>query len=86
VKCAGAPRGGCQLNLNTGSVCETIAIELPAGTAGLTPSLALTYDSGQGNGPLGIGWSLGVSTIQLQTEKGVVRRAVPRSPASFCSI
>ena len=60
-------------NLNTGSVRETVAIELPPGTAGLTPSLALAYDSGQGNGPLGIGWSLGISTIQVRTEKGLPR-------------
>lgn len=60
-------------NLNTGSARESLPLELPPGTAGLTPSLALTYDSGAGNGPLGIGWSLGLSTLQLQTEKGLPR-------------
>ena len=48
-------------------------LELPPGTAGLAPSLALTYDSGSGNGRLGIGWSLGLSVIQVQTEKGLPR-------------
>ncbi|WP_242343476.1 toxin TcdB middle/N-terminal domain-containing protein [Anaeromyxobacter terrae] len=60
-------------NLNTGSVRESVAIDLPPGTAGLTPTLGLAYDSGQGNGPLGLGWSLGLSTIQVQTEKGLPR-------------
>jgi len=62
-----------EANLNSGSVRETVKIDLPPGTSGLAPSLALTYDSGQGNGPLGIGWSLGLSTIQVQTEKGLPR-------------
>jgi RHS repeat-associated protein len=60
-------------NLNSGSVRETVPLTLPPGTAGLTPQLALTYDSGNGNGPVGLGWSLGLSTIQLQTEKGLPR-------------
>jgi RHS repeat-associated protein len=62
-----------EASLNSGSVRETVKVELPPGTNGLTPSLALTYDSGQGNGSVGIGWSLGLSTIQVQTEKGLPR-------------
>jgi RHS repeat-associated protein len=62
-----------EANLNAGSVRETVPIALPPGTNGLAPSLALAYDSGFGNGPLGIGWSLGVSTVQVQTEKGLPR-------------
>jgi hypothetical protein len=69
-----------EANLNSGSVRETVKIALPPGTAGL--SLALSYDSGQGNGVVGIGWSLGVSTIQVQTEKGLRGRSAGRS-ASF---
>lgn len=60
-------------NLNSGSVRETVPLPLPPGTAGLTPQLALSYDSGGGNGPVGLGWSLGLSAIQLQTEKGLPR-------------
>lgn len=62
-----------QVNLNSGSVSESVPLLLPAGTGGQQPQLALRYDSGQGNGPVGIGWSLGVPTIQLQTEKGLPR-------------
>ncbi len=60
-------------NLNTGSARETVKLEVPPGTAGLAPALALSYDSGNGNGPVGLGWSLGLSTIQVQTEKGLPR-------------
>jgi len=60
-----------QVVLNSGSVTETVALKVPPGTAGHTPHLALSYDSGQGNGPLGLGWTLGLPSIQLQTEKGL---------------
>ncbi|MFZ5442533.1 MAG: toxin TcdB middle/N-terminal domain-containing protein [Myxococcota bacterium] len=62
-----------QVVLNSGSATESIPIKLPPGTAGMTPQLAITYDSGSGNGELGIGWSLPVASMQLQTEKGLPR-------------
>ncbi len=60
-----------EVNLNSGSVKETVAIKLPPGTAGMTPSLALAYDSGAGNGAVGLGWSLSAGAIQVQTDKGL---------------
>jgi RHS repeat-associated protein len=62
-----------QVNLNAGSVSEAIALKVPPGTAGHAPRLALTYDSGQGNGALGLGWTLGIPMLQLKTEKGLPR-------------
>jgi RHS repeat-associated protein len=42
---------------------------------GLEPSLALSYDSGRGNGFVGVGWSVdGLSTIQRGTPRGGVPR------------
>src|SRR5690606_37066393 len=58
-------------NLATGSVRYGVPLLVPAGSAGVQPELALHYDSGQGNGPLGIGWSLDVGSIQRQTDRGV---------------
>ena len=59
--------------LNTGSARYQIKIALPAGINGNTPQLSLGYDSGQGNGPLGIRWTFGSGTISRQTEKGIPR-------------
>ncbi|MBF5042068.1 hypothetical protein FGE12_06650 [Aggregicoccus sp. 17bor-14] len=62
-----------QVQLNSGSITEAVALQLPPGTGGLTPSLALTYDSGAGNGPVGLGWALRVSSVQRMTERGLPR-------------
>ena len=59
--------------LNTGSATYKVALEVPPGTAGFAPSLALRYDSGQGNGTVGIGWGLDVASIQRLTAYGVPR-------------
>ena len=48
----------------SGAATYRIALPLPAGTAGATPSLGLQYNSQRGNGLLGIGWTLdGLSAI-----------------------
>ena len=36
---------------------------------GLAPSLSLSYDSGAGNGAFGLGWNVGIPSIQRKTEK-----------------
>jgi RHS repeat-associated protein len=60
-------------SLNTGSATYKIDLDVPAGTAGFAPSLALRYDSGQGDGAVGIGWSFDVGSVQRQTAYGVPR-------------
>ena len=61
--------------LNTGSATYAVALDAPPGTAGATPRLALRYDSGQGNGVCGMGWTLDAGSIQRQTAYGVPRYA-----------
>ena len=56
--------------LNTGSSTYSISLETTPGIAGHQPSVSLSYNSGAGNDVLGIGWSLGVQSIQRQTDKG----------------
>ncbi|MCV2884758.1 hypothetical protein OE749_08620 [Aestuariibacter sp. AA17] len=43
----------------SGAATYSIPIDLPKGIAGVTPTLSLNYHSSAGNGPLGMGWSVG---------------------------
>ena len=56
--------------LNTGTSTYSVGFELPPGRAGLQPRLALTYNSGQGNSMVGIGWNFNLPSIKRQTDKG----------------
>ena len=59
--------------LNTGSSRYAVKIALPAGAGGHNPSLSLCYESGHGDGPVGIGWKFGYGSIHRQTERGIPR-------------
>ncbi|MCP4376494.1 MAG: hypothetical protein GY794_10020 [bacterium] len=54
---------------NSGDAEISYPVILPPGR-GLTPKLALSYNSGSGNGWLGLGWDLGVGSIQVDTRWG----------------
>ena len=56
-----------------GDVKLSYPIELPAGRSGHAPQLALGYNSSGGNGWLGVGWDLSVSSIAIDTRWGVPR-------------
>jgi RHS repeat-associated protein len=69
-KTSGSIRGiGEKFNLNpaTGSGRITIPISIAALRG--APDLALSYDSGTGNSPFGLGWSVNLPTIHRKTEK-----------------
>ncbi|HET9626673.1 MAG TPA: FG-GAP-like repeat-containing protein [Kofleriaceae bacterium] len=48
-----------------------VPFELPPGYGGLAPHLGLSYSGALGNGPAGIGWTLGQARIQRSTRLGV---------------
>ena len=57
----------------TGTASLTIPVATSPGRAGFGPSLNLSYDSGSGNGPFGLGWKMTVPAITRKTDKGLPR-------------
>ena len=55
----------------TGTGSTTVPIAISPGRSGFGPQLALSYDSGAGNGPFGFGWSLSLPQITRKTDKGL---------------
>ncbi len=51
----------------------SIPVFTSPGRGGFHPELTLQYDSGQGNGPFGVGWSLSLPRITRKTDKGLPR-------------
>jgi hypothetical protein len=76
------PQGGGALHglgekfapdLFTGTGNFSVPIALPPGRNGLQPQLTLTYSTGNGNGPFGLGWSLSVPGVSRKTSHGIPR-------------
>ncbi|UHD15035.1 SpvB/TcaC N-terminal domain-containing protein [Thiocapsa bogorovii] len=57
----------------TGTGSLTIPVATSPGRSGFGPQLALSYDSGSGNGPFGLGWDLSLPAITRKTDKGLPR-------------
>ncbi|MEQ1571488.1 MAG: SpvB/TcaC N-terminal domain-containing protein, partial [Myxococcota bacterium] len=57
----------------TGSASVGIPLPLTPGRGGFTPALSLSYDSGAGNGPFGLGWRLSLPSIRRKTDRGLPR-------------
>jgi hypothetical protein len=75
-KGGGAIRGiGEKFSANpvTGTGAMSVPITLSPGRGGFGPQLSLSYDSGAGNRPFGLGWSLSLPTITRKTDKGLPR-------------
>jgi RHS repeat-associated protein len=75
-KGGGAIRGiGEKFGVNpaTGTGSLTVPLATSPGRSGFGPSLALSYDSGSGNGPFGLGWSLSLPALTRKTDKGLPR-------------
>ncbi len=54
-----------------GTANLTYPLTIPAGRHGMQPQLAVTYNSAGGSGILGLGWSLPISEISVDTRRGV---------------
>jgi RHS repeat-associated protein len=74
------PNGGGAVNgmgekfspdLFTGTGNFTVPLDLPVGRNDLQPELNLSYSTGNGNGPFGLGWNLSVPGIHRKTSDGV---------------
>lgn len=57
----------------TGTGSMSVPIATSPGRSGFGPQLSLSYDSGTGNGPFGLGWSLSIPSITRKTDKGLPR-------------
>jgi RHS repeat-associated protein len=57
----------------TGTASLTVPVATSPGRAGFGPSMSLTYDSGAGNGPFGLGWKVSLPAITRKTDKGLPR-------------
>src|SRR5262249_2641944 len=55
----------------TGTGSITLPIAVSPGRSGFGPQLSLSYDSGAGNGPFGLGWTLPLPEISRKTDKGL---------------
>lgn len=75
-KGGGAIRGiGEKFTTNpvTGTGSLSVPIATSPGRGGFGPGLSLSYDSGSGNAPFGIGWTLSTPSITRKTDKGLPR-------------
>ena len=57
----------------TGTASLAVPVATSPGRAGFGPSLSLSYDSGAGNGPFGLGWKISLPAITRKTDKGLPR-------------
>lgn len=61
------------VNPATGTASLTVPFRTSPSRSGFQPQFALSYDSGAGNGPFGLGWSLSVPAIRRRTDRGLPR-------------
>lgn len=62
-----------QVNAATGTSSLSVPFAVPPGRGGFGPSVSLSYDSGSGSGPFGLGWSLSLPSISRKTSRGIPR-------------
>jgi hypothetical protein len=60
-------------NSATGTGSLSLPIAVSGARSGFNPQFSLAYDSGTGNGPWGIGWTMSLPAITRKTDKGLPR-------------
>ncbi|WP_157630650.1 SpvB/TcaC N-terminal domain-containing protein [Kribbella catacumbae] len=73
-KAGGAIRGmGEKATANpvTGTANIAVPVTMSPGRGGVDPQVGLSYDSGAGSSPFGLGWSLDVPSVSRRTDRGV---------------
>jgi hypothetical protein len=60
-------------DLFTGTGNFAVPISVPPGRGSLQPQLNLSYSTGTGNGPFGLGWVLSLPGVSRKTSRGVPR-------------
>jgi len=55
----------------TGTGALSVPLAISPGRSGFGPQLSLSYDSGAGNGPFGLGWNLSLPSITRKTDRGL---------------
>ncbi|OAL53574.1 SpvB domain-containing protein, partial [Pyrenochaeta sp. DS3sAY3a] len=60
-------------NPATGTASLSVPIAASPARSGVGPQLSISYSSGQGNGPFGLGWQLSLPAITRKTDKGLPR-------------
>ncbi|MCC6463227.1 MAG: hypothetical protein IT260_22350 [Saprospiraceae bacterium] len=58
-----------QVNAANGTASFSLSFPASPGRSGFTPALALSYNSGGGNSPFGLGWHMDTPSIQRKTDK-----------------
>ena len=62
-----------EVNAANGTASFSIPLPITPGRNNFSPSLSLSYNSGAGNSPFGIGWNLSLPSIQRKTDKALPR-------------
>ncbi|MBF0451370.1 MAG: VCBS repeat-containing protein [Candidatus Magnetomorum sp.] len=57
--------------LNMGSGTYSIPIKIPPGRANFAPQVSLNFNTGKGNGIIGMGWTFPLMSVRRQTDKGL---------------
>jgi len=60
-----------EVNSANGTASFSIPLPVSPGRNGFQPSFALSYNSGGGNGAFGLGWSIGLPSIQRKTDRHI---------------